>query len=739
MIKNVDKYSVFIYLAIAIVTAGAYYGVANYQFVNFDDSDYVVNNPQFSNGFTLDNIKWAFTAGHAGNWHPLTWLSHILDCRLFGLDAGKHHIVGLLIHIANALLFFALLRKMTGTLWQSAFAAALFALHPLRVESVAWVAERKDVLSTLFWMLTMLAYVSYAKQPKLWRYFLVLVLFALGLMTKPMLVTLPFVLLLLDYWPLERLNWKNNKISQKPPKQKTKTIPQYYSAVWLITEKIPLFIAVIISSVITFIVQQKGGAMDTGYSFSLISRIANALIAYVTYIQKMLWPSGLAPFYPHPADNVSLLYAGLCAIMLLAATVLVIIFGRRFKYLPVGWFWYLGTLVPVIGIIQVGDQAYADRYSYIPLTGLFIIIALAVPSLFDRFLNVPNKKLILTASTAIVLTVLSVCTFIQQHYWHDSITLFEHAINVTKDNYVAHFCIADPLREKGRVKDAITHDKECLRIKPDYIRGLNSLGQAMIETGQLDEAVKYFDAALKLRPDLYQVHTNLGVALVKLGKFDEAIVHYRAALQSSNLSLIHLNLAFALRAKGNMEQAVQEYSKVLIAEPANVSAHYELGVTFAEMGKPEQAIMHLSKALEINPNLPDAHNSLGYVLAHTGKFDEAIGHCNEALCLQPNFVEARSNLGFAFLCQNKLDLAIEEYRKVLNALPGNYNTYNDLGVALYKQGKIDQAIEQFKQALLIKPDYADAKNNLATVLAIQQQGGKSGQAEAAPTVPPKSD
>ncbi len=711
--KNTAINSILICLSLAVITSAVFWGVQKCEFVNYDDEDYVFGNQNVQHGFTAKAVQWAFTESYASNWHPITWLSHMLDCRLFGLNAGKHHVVNLLIHIINVFLLFWILKDTTGAIWKSALAACLFAIHPLHVESVAWVAERKDVLSAMFWMLTTIAYIRYSRRPGIGRYIVVLILFALGLMSKPMLVTLPFVLFLMDYWPLERL--QINTVKAQVNSKKVQSSSQKPSPLSLVAEKIPFFLLAAISSVITYIVQQKGGAMDSFHHFPLACRIANAAISYIAYIQKMLWPSALAPFYPHPADNISYAFAFMAAILILAASILAVRFGKEYKFLPVGWFWYLGTLVPVIGLIQVGDQAYADRYSYIPMTGLFIIVIWLAPHLVSKW---KHKTEILYVASFIIIAGLSVCTYIQQQYWRDSITLFEHAIEVTKDNYVAHFCIADPLRAKGRLKEAIAHAAECLRLQSvpaNYYRAMNSMGLSMIETGEFDEAIKAFTMALKIKPDSYQVHTNLGIALSKKGRFDDAIAEYREALRNSDMPRVHSNLAFALQSKGEKDAAIEEYNKSLAADPSDVLVHYAVGILLAEQGKNDKAAAHLRTALEIKPGFAEAHNSLGYILAHEGNYDEAIQHYNEALRIIPDSADLHVNLGYVFVSQGKFDLAASEYEKALKVQPENYVAHSYLGVVLFRLGRIKEAVEHFNQALKINPDYADARNSLQAI------------------------
>ena len=413
---------------LAIVTLAVYWPVHNHQFVNYDDNVYVTENQTIHSGPTLQNIKWAFTTGYASNWHPLTWLSLMLDCRLFGINAPAHHIVNLLFHIANTLLLLIVLNRMTKQLWPSAFVAALFALHPLHVESVAWVAERKDVLSTLFWLLTMLAYAicrASIGRPLLFT----LVLFVLGLMSKPMLVTLPFVLLLLDYWPLGRL------------------FNPRFSIIRLLLEKLPFIIFSAASSIITFIVQQKGGAMA---AIPFKERIANTAISYLTYIGKMFWPAHLAVFYPHPAGFISAAKAISYALTLILITAILLYYGRRYKYLAVGWLWYLGTLVPVIGIVQVGSQAMADRYAYVPLIGLFVIIAFTIAELAPK---IPFRKIFLTVLAAAVLIACVIATSIQLKFWKNSFLLFEHTLAVIQGNSIMQNNSANVIIDQGKPED----------------------------------------------------------------------------------------------------------------------------------------------------------------------------------------------------------------------------------------------------------------------------------------------
>jgi len=449
----------------------------------------------------------------------MTWLSHMLDCELFGLNPGMHHLTNLLFHMANSILLFLILRRMTGAIWQSAFVAALFALHPLHVESVAWVAERKDVLSTLFWMLTMWVYVLYAERPGLNRYLIMILLFfILGLMSKPMLVTLPFVLLLMDYWPLGRL---------KPwwCRQKTELNSHKSTFLRLILEKVPLFALSAILSVVTFIAQ--GGAMKSLAKLNFGVRIANALVSYITYIGKAFWPQDLAVLYPHPGAMAIWQPVG-SGLLLLCLSLISIRTIRVFPYFAVGWLWYLGTLVPVIGLVQVGTHAMADRYTYIPLIGLFIMVAWGVPDLLRKW---SYRRIVLALSAGLVVSILMMCTWLQVRHWKNTVSLFSHTTNVTVHNYIAHNGLGAGLEEQWQYDKAIYHYSEALRIKPDFAMAHNNLGGALYLKGDLKSAIRHYSEALRIEPYNAKAHYNLGLALERQGRMKSAIGHYSEALR----------------------------------------------------------------------------------------------------------------------------------------------------------------------------------------------------------------
>jgi Flp pilus assembly protein TadD len=557
---------------LAIATLAVYAQAVGHGFVSYDDPDYVAGNPYVRAGLTRAGFFWALTTGHAGNWHPLTWLSHMLDCQLYGLRPGAHHLTSVLLHTANALLLFALLRGMSGALWPSAAVAAFFALHPLHVESVAWVAERKDVLSTLFWMLTLLAYGRYARRPGLRRYLLVLILLALGLMAKPMLVTLPLVMLLLDVWPLGRLPLAGAPEGTATPAVASARRDAWPPALRLVLEKVPFVALAAASSIVTFAIQLHGGAVAPVDTLPFKVRVANALVSYAAYLGKMIYPAGLVIFYPRvPLPAWQVAAAGLA---LMGGCLLVIWLARRQPWLMVGWLWYLVTLLPVLGLVQVGDQAMADRYTYVPLIGPFIMLAWSAAEIARRW---PAWRAVLAASVCVLLAGCAAATALQLRYWRSSMTLFEHAVEVIPDNYVAHFSLGNALAEQGRLDEALVHYYAALRVKPDLAKAHGNVGVILARQGKLAEAVAHYAEALRLNPDLPEAHNNLGAALADQGRIEEAIAHYERALRlRPDYADAHTNLGMALAAQGKIDLAIAHYSEALRLDPGHPGARYNL-------------------------------------------------------------------------------------------------------------------------------------------------------------------
>jgi Flp pilus assembly protein TadD len=587
-------------LFLVVATLAVFWQVQSHEFVNYDDNVYITENRNVQGGLTQKTLVWAFTTTYASNWHPLTWLSHMLDCELFGLTPRGHHLINLLFHVASTLLLFLVLARMTNLVGRSAFVAALFALHPLHVESVAWVAERKDVLSTFFWILTMWAYVRYTEHPGFRRYLLVFLLFALGLICKPMLVTLPFTLLLLDYWPLRRIELGKPTESNALQTQKSTSFGHQRSVGFgLIWEKVPFFFLAGVSSLVSLLAQHQGGAVASLELLPLKIRIANAFVSYATYLWKMIWPLHLAVFYPHPSmvGIWKLFGAGLFVVSL---SVLVIRLARKCPYLPVGWFWYLGTLVPVIGVIQVGAQAMADRYTYVPLIGVFIILAWGVPDLLARW---RYRRIALAISLGLILPVLMARAWLQVQHWQNTMTLFAHALEVTDHNYLAHTHVGGVLVSRGDLDRGIVHYTKALRIKPNYSLAHYNLGIALDRKGKLDEAIAHYSDALRAKPDYSKAHSNLGVALARQGNLDEAINHFRKALQiEPDLAEVHYNLGRALALKGRLHEAIVHYSEVVRIMPDLSQGHYNLGIALVQEGKLSEGIKHLETAVRLEPD-----------------------------------------------------------------------------------------------------------------------------------------
>ena len=517
-------------LILIFVTAAAYWQLAECDFVGFDDYVQLVDNPYLHEGITAKTIAWAFSFESATYWHPLTWLSHMLGFQMFGFKPGMQHLINLFFHVANTLLLFFVLKRMTGALWQSAFVAGLFALHPINVESVAWVTERKNVLSTFFWMLTMLAYFYYTSRPGVLRYLAVFAALALGLMAKPMLVTMPFVLLLLDYWPLERFRM-SRPAGNAGPETGTFVNSDYQPrpGYRLFLEKIPLLVLSAISINLSALsVQNLDTTILTG-SVSMKLKIANALVSYIVYIKKMLWPSGLAVLYPYP-ETVPLWQAAGAGLLLAGVTMLVFRKIKLQPYLGVGWLWFIGTLVPVIGLVQVGLwPAMADRFAYVPAIGLFIMIAWGLSDILSKQ---RYSKVMLGILTAGILSALMICTWLQSAYWKSSLDLFERAVQVTANNWLAHNNLGTAKFNKGQVDEAIGHYKTALSIKPDYITPHYNLGNLFLNQGKIKQAAFHLKEALKIKPEDAYSHYSYGNLLVKQGRLEEAVSHFLEVIKS---------------------------------------------------------------------------------------------------------------------------------------------------------------------------------------------------------------
>lgn len=596
--------------------------VIHFDFVNIDDGAYVLQNIHVLNGMSLGGVEWAFTSSHAANWHPLTSLSLMMDHDIYGLNAGGYHFTNLFFHLINTLLLFLLLNKMTGSFYRSFFVAALFGLHPMHVESVAWISARKDVLSAFFWLLTIWAYFSYAKHPGIKRYVLVIVIYILGLMSKPMVVTLPFVLLLLDYWPLQRFPFQKN----------------------LIIEKIPLFVLTVASSVVTFIVQKQDGAVGTLENYPLDVRIYNALISYGRYLEKTLLPLNLSVYYPHPGMWPAWQII-LAASIIILLSILIWKKSDRYPYLPVGWLWYLGTLLPVIGIVQVGSQSMADRYSYIPLIGIFLIIAWGVPDLFKRL---PHKKTILCFGAILIIIVVTFLSWQRCQLWGDSFALWNDVLK--------KYNISSPDNIKKNYKVAFAY---------------NFRGTVYTERGNYHKAIEDYNAALEIN------------------------AQYEEALN---------NRAIAHGAIGQNDLAFKDYGQALKIKPNYADAYYNRGLLYNKIGRYDMAISDFTSAIKFDPSMADAFVSRGIALGSQRQYDQALNDFNRALAINRNLYQAYFNRGIVYNIRQQYDLAAADFSEVLRLKPDNAEAHNYIGVILAKMGRYEEAGIHRKKTLHIRPD-----------------------------------
>jgi tetratricopeptide (TPR) repeat protein len=735
----------WIYFALAVTTLLVFVQVGKFDFLNYDDLKYVSENNYVNSGFTRAGLLWAFKDS-ISYWHPLTWLSHMLDCQLFGLNPGPHHLVNLGLHIANTLLLFTVLWQMTSAYWRSAFVAALFALHPLHIEPVAWIVARKDVLSTLFSLLTIIAYLQYLEKQRLTRYLLAIVFFVLGLTAKPTVVTLPFVLLLLDYWPLGRFDSFCSKALTAEGSQLQRKLQAWKH---LIKEKIPFFVLSFISVYMSSGSTRRLGTAIPTKVVPMGLRIANAIVSYVKYLYKLIWPDGLAPFYPYP-DSIPL-WQNITAMCLIICLFVFMIYKRKTKpYFLVGGLWFFGTLLPSIGLIQAGQwPAIADRFTYVPSIGFFIIIAWAG---YDLLKNYRYYALALTLPALAILLAMSISTFLQLRYWQNTLTLFEHALKTTKNNYVAHSALAYALYAQGRNEEAMAHDYEALRIEPDYTVSHVNLGNALAKKDRFDQAEQHFIHALdidprlataynglgelyrlqgktdlalsnyrkaiQINPHLAETYGNLGILFAQQGNVNEAIDNYRQAIKLGlHKANVYNYLAYALSSQGRITQAAENFAKALKINPDFADAHYGLGTALLELGQYPQAMTHFQEAVRINPNHAMACYSLGLEYVRVNMLDKAAVCFKNATALKPDLSIAHYNLAITLRQQGKTEEAVQEFTETLRTDPNNAVVHNDLGVLLARMGKINEAIGHFNEALRIKPDFIQAKQNLNTVLS----------------------
>ena len=595
-----DKLSAAICIAIAVAVFLAFSPVLRNGFVGYDDGEYVVENVHVNTGLSWPNAVWAFTAAHSSNWHPLTWLSHALDCTLFGLSPAGHHFTSLLLHVANSALLFLWLAGATGSRGRSAFVALVFGLHPLHVESVAWVAERKDVLSTFFGLLALVAYNIYIRRPRVGSYLAVAACLAAGLLAKPMLVTLPLLLLVLDWWPYRRLDRR------------------------ALLEKLPLLALSVLSGAVTLWAQHQGGAVVSIDQLPLSWRLANAAVSYVRYIGLTLWPAKLAVFYPFPFHGIAPWIVAASLLVLAALSAAAVMLRQSHPWLLAGWCWYLVSLMPVIGIVQVGLQSHADRYLYLPMTGLLIALA------WECAARVRAPRL-LPAAAAILLAACAVLSWRQIRVWTDGVTLFTHALEVTHDNFLAHDNLGVELDRRGRHDEALGHYREALRIKPgdrnaeaNYAQASFARGERLIAAGTLDDALAAFRDGIRYRPGNALAHSEMGGILSRQHRLPAAIAEFRQALRiDPRLSAARMGLGVALAWNGYPVDARQAFEETIRDDPSNLEAHYDLGLVLSSMGQLNAALDAYAAALRLQPGYGPAHAAAAQTLYVMGRYAEA--------------------------------------------------------------------------------------------------------------------
>ena len=721
--------ALWVCLVLAAVTLAVYWPVTRCEFVSYDDTDFITGNPIVQAGVTAPGLRYAWSAEVARNWHPLTVISHMLDCQFFGLNAGRHHLTSLLLHTVNSILLFLLLRRMTGALWRPAFVAALFAWHPLHVESVAWIAERKDVLSALFWWLALWAWLGYAEKFKIQNskfkiyYGLAVLLFALAAMSKPMVVTFPFVLLLLDFWPLQRFRWRASPPAPPAARAKSRAAPPPapsaagFPPPWrVLLEKIPFFAMSAALCWKTFLVQKHGGAMLDAANLPLADRIGNAFISYVRYPAKMFWPADLSALYIRigqwPAWEVAA-----AAILFASLTAWIVARARTRPWLAVGWFWYAGMLVPVIGLVQVGMQTIADRYTYLPLVGLFIVLAWGGAELAVRF-----RPLQYAAPVLAVLS-LAACLFVTSRQipcWQNSETLFTKMIDVCQKNFMAHYNLGNFYSRQNRPGLAIAQYRAALAAEPNYSEAHNNLAGILLDQKLFDEAIQHYQDSARLKPTA-TAWFNLANALADAGRarrdtncFAQSVQAFQQSLQLDPDSYAtRNNLGMLWQDQNQNGLAIPEFLAAVRVKPDFELGHFNLANSLAAAGRLDEAISHYQTAAGLNPARVETFNALGLCFARQGKMEDAAREFRRAAELNPKDSGIWDNLGKALGSQNKVDEAIACFQKALQIEPRNYEAEFNLGLSLMHQNRRDEARIHFQAALRLQPGFSPAQQALS--------------------------
>jgi Tfp pilus assembly protein PilF len=658
---------------LAALTLAIFGRTAKFDFVNYDDTLYVYENPAVSGGLTLGGLWHAISRGSPANWDPLTTISHMVDCQLYGLHAGGHHLTNVVLHTVSVVLLFLVLRRMTGNLWPSAFVAAVFAIHPLRAESVAWVTERKDVLSGVFFMLTLGAYARYVRRPGLPSYGLVLLLFALGLMSKAMLVTLPFLLLLLDWWPLRRFGPATDEGGSNQVRWRLNRIPRPWR-LWV--EKIPLLALSLVSVVVAGLAQSHASAIETGEPFPLSLRLSNALHSTFVYLWQTFDPSRLAVYYPYPTRAYPVWECVLLVAAFAALTAAAFFCRNRRPYVLVGWLWYLGMLTPVIGVVQLGTQAEADRYTYLPQIGLCMALIWLADGAWSGW---RQRRLVLGVLGMLIVGVLSIACARQVSFWQDSETLWKRELDCGFDNALSHYELGVVYGQRGLGQLAAEQYRQAVAIKPEYSEALNNLGNLLLQAGRVDEAIACFRKALQSEPRLATAYWNIGMGRLQQGRVDDAIT--------------------------NFEQAI-------IIKPDYLSAHLELATALLAKGRVDEAMRKLEAILRFAPNFAEAHNDLGCILLNEGRLEEALSHFQQAVSLKPDYPEAQNSLAHILILQKRPDEAITRARGLLQTHPDDPGGHQNLGSGLLEKQRLDEAVAEFRTALKIRPGFVPALGGL---------------------------
>jgi len=692
-------------LPLVLLPLASLWPVLRAEFIEFDDPGYVTVNPHIQRGLTWAGIGWAFTSGYAANWHPLTWISHMADVSLFGLNPSGHHATNLLLHLVNTLLLFLLFRSLTGEAWRSAGVAAFFAVHPAHVESVAWVSERKDLLCAVFWFVTTWTYVSWVRRGGVRRYLTVLLCFAAGLMSKAMILSLPLVLLLLDYWPLQRLG---------KPERPRGAVKLPRGLAGLIFEKAPLFSMAAASAVVTFLIQRAGGSVRSFETFPLWTRIGNASVAYARYLWMLVWPANLAIFYPHPGTTLSAVAIFGSGFFLVAISAAAIALRRRAPFLFVGWFWFLVTLVPVIGVVQVGNQALADRYTYIPFVGLFVVIAWSLPEIASRW---RYGSVALRATSAAALLALWLAAAAQARVWRNSETLFLHALKTTKNNYLADNNLGQYYNEAGRPLEAIPYLSDAARINPTNPDIRNNLGVSSFLLERFDEAMRNFTEALRLGSNSAIPLNNLARTQFVRGEIREAIRAYERGLTiAPDSTEMRRRLALALLMEGKTAAALAQLRREVVLDSSDAESRQTLRDARVFEGNPQDPSLARFRRM-----LADAHLNASVALWRREKKAEAKIHLRTALELAPEFAKAHNELGTRLAGDRRLNDAVAEFELTLRIDPGMAEAHNNLGYVLFLEGNRQAAIDHYREALRLQPDFPLAQNNLKLALRTQSE------------------